>query len=214
MRNSEKLDKKKWHNAGDIASCEYKCSYCDRLVASDFGYYYQGGGETSISICGHCGRPTFFHEYRNKQYPSPSFGNNVEHLPEDVEQVYNEARQCYSTNSFTSCVLTCRKLLMHIAVEKGAEKNDYFINYVNYIADNGYVPPDSKDLVERIRELGNEANHEIVIMEEEDAEELLSFIEMLLRFIYEFTGKSSAKNTKPPSQKVPVDIAPRIGPRK
>ena len=33
---------------------------------------------------------------------------------------------------------------------------------------------------------GNEATHEIAVMGEQDAKELISFIEMLLRFIYEF----------------------------
>ena len=40
--------------------------------------------------------------------------------------------------------------------------------------------------VDHIRKKGNEANHEIVLMEKEDAEDLLVFSEMLLKFIYEF----------------------------
>ncbi len=33
---------------------------------------------------------------------------------------------------------------------------------------------------------GNEATHEITLMEEKDATELLTFTEMLLKIIYEF----------------------------
>ena len=75
---------------------------------------------------------------------------------------------------------------MHIAVDKGAEEGKRFIEYVEYLSDSGYVPPDGKGWVDHIRKKGNEANHEITIMLEEDALDLITFSEMLLRFIYEF----------------------------
>ena len=40
--------------------------------------------------------------------------------------------------------------------------------------------------MDHIRKKGNEANHEIRLMKKADAEELISFSEMLLKFIYEF----------------------------
>jgi hypothetical protein len=43
--------------------------------------------------------------------------------------------------------------------------------------------------VDHIRKKGNEANHEIALMTRVDAEELLSFSEMLLKFIYEFPSR-------------------------
>jgi hypothetical protein len=48
-----------------------------------------------------------------------------------------------------------------------------------------YVPPNGKQWVDHIRKKGNEATHEIALMSEADAKELLVFLEMLLRFIYE-----------------------------
>ncbi|GIW50780.1 MAG: hypothetical protein KatS3mg081_0135 [Gemmatimonadales bacterium] len=57
---------------------------------------------------------------------------------------------------------------------------------MQYLVDHHFVPPDAKDWLDHIREKGNEANHEIVIMSKEDAEELVSFSEMLLKFIFEF----------------------------
>ena len=75
---------------------------------------------------------------------------------------------------------------MHIGVEQGAEEGKNFIFYVNFLADKGYVPPNGKHWVDHIRKKGNEANHEIVLMERGDAKDLLIFIEMLLKFIYEF----------------------------
>jgi hypothetical protein len=94
-----------------------------------------------------------------------------------------------TVNSFTSAVLTCRKLLMHIAVEKGAPIGKSFLDYVEYLADKHYVPPDGMGWVDQIRKKGNEANHEIKIMSRDDAEELIEFSEMLLKIVYEFPAK-------------------------
>src|SRR5689334_9357790 len=53
-------------------------------------------------------------------YPSTPFGPKIEELPSEVEKAYLEARSCLSVNAATACELICRKILMHIAVEKGA----------------------------------------------------------------------------------------------
>jgi hypothetical protein len=95
--------------------------------------------------------------------------------------------------AFTAAVLACRKLLMHIAVDKGASEGKPFIEYVEYLSNKGYVPPNGKVWVDHIRGKGNEANHEIKIMTKEDALDLVTFIEMLLKFIYEFPSRISPK---------------------
>ena len=87
---------------------------------------------------------------------------------------------------------------MHIAVAKGAKAGESFMSYVEYLSANHYVPPDAKDWVDHIRRKGNEANHEIVIMSKADAEELISFCEMLLRLIYEFPAAIRRKASSKP----------------
>jgi Domain of unknown function (DUF4145) len=63
------------------------------------------------------------------------------------------------------------------------------VAYVEYLAGRGYVPPNGKTWVDHIRKKGNEATHEINIMKQQDAQDLLIFAEMLLKFIYEFPKK-------------------------
>ena len=60
---------------------------------------------------------------------------------------------------------------------------------VEYLAANGFVPPNGRGWVDHIRKKGNEATHEIVFMTDKDAQELLAFSEMLLKFIYEFPSR-------------------------
>ena len=108
------------------------------------------------------------------------------HLPGDVENLYDEARKCLSVSSYTSAVMSCRKLLMHIAVEKGADENQKFIDYIDWLQEKNYIPPDGRHWVDYIRQKGNEANHEILLIGKEDAESLIKFLGMLMKFIYEF----------------------------
>ncbi len=61
--------------------------------------------------------------------------------------------------------------------------------YVCFLADNVWIPPNGREWVDEIRKRGNEQNHEIVLATREDAAELLDFIEMLLRFVYEFPAR-------------------------
>jgi len=78
---------------------------------------------------------------------------------------------------------------MNIAVAQGADPGKSFVEYVEYLASYGYVPPKGKGWVDHIRKKGNEANHEIAVMSRPDAEELISFTEMLLKFIFEFPSR-------------------------
>jgi hypothetical protein len=151
------------------------------MVTSNKGYHEAERGNY-IWICP-CGNPTFF--LGSKQYPGCPFGTEIKGIEEaGVKELYDEARSCTASQAFTAAVLVCRKLLMHIAVEKGAPQGQSFIEYVEFLSDNHYVPPDGKGWVDHIRKKGNEATHEITIMSEEEAKDLMIFTEMLLRFVY------------------------------
>ena len=81
--------------------------------------------------------------------------------------------------------MACRKILMNIAVHKGAPEGKRFVEYVNWLKDHHYIPPGGEGWVEHLKDRGNEANHEIKIFQQEDAIKLMTFAEMLLKFIYE-----------------------------
>lgn len=116
-----------------------------------------------------------------------------------VEQLYEEARRATASGCYTAAVLCCRKLLMHIAVAKDAPTGGNFVSYVEYLSEKHYVPPDAKDWVDHIRKRGNEANHEINMMKEPDAAELIAFVEMLLKLVYEFPAAMKKKTAGQPA---------------
>lgn len=186
-----------WSNLEGLHSHKYVCGYCSSSIAVNQGYngrIENSSKYSSIYICHHCHQPTYFPVVGAGQFPGVAFGSPVAHIPhKDVEELYNEARQAISVNAFTGSVLCSRKLLMNIAVSKGADTNLKFAEYVNFLADKGYVPPNGTDWVDHIRTKGNEATHEIAIMTREDAEDLITFVEALLIFIYEYPGMMAAK---------------------
>ncbi len=188
-----------WHE-GLIESRDFICGHCGSPLASERGWYAYDWQSTIVAyiyICHKCAQPTYFGP-GGKQIPGVVYGNPVHDVPDHVEYLYEEARNCTASNASTAAVLCCRKLLMNIAVSKGASKGQKFIEYVEYLSDNGFIPPDGTDWVDHIRKKGDEATHEIAIMEREDAEELLSFVEMLLKFIYEFPAKMKRKTSADP----------------
>jgi len=185
----------KWENPGKPPSQSFTCGYCSRSVASNEGWtaHSPSGHIARIYICHQCSHPTAIIDGHG-QVPGSQFGNPVSDISDSsVESLYDEVRRCTAASCYTATILGARKLLMHIAVSQGAKPGLNFTDYVDHLSNNGFVPPNGKTWVDHIRKKGNEANHEINIGTKVDAEELLTFIEMLLKFIYEFPSKMNKK---------------------
>ena len=186
-------DGNNWYQLSDLPVKSFYCGFCGDKVSSDRGYRNGRGPDGTIDIhgiiliCPNCKGPIFFPwSVNQEQIPGPAFGNPIKNLPIELEKLYEEARECTKNLCFTASVLISRKILMNIAVQQGAEEGKTFIQYVSYLSDMGYVPPNGKGWVDHIRIKGNEANHEIKLMSREEAEMLIIFLEMLLKFVYEF----------------------------
>jgi hypothetical protein len=192
-----------WQNTVMFSGKNFACGYCHREVAPNQGFMASlhesampsgqvsgpSVGSAFIYICANCRQPTYV-DPLGQQTPGSSFGAPVSDVPADTSSFYDEVRRCMSVSAYTSAVLGCRKLLMHIAVEQGAAPGRNFVEYVTYLEDNHYTPPGSKVWVDQIRVQGNEANHTITIMAREAAENLISFCEMILKFVYEFPKRA------------------------
>jgi DNA-directed RNA polymerase subunit RPC12/RpoP len=195
------LENEFWASTSTLWSRSYLCGHCGKEISSNVGYRYgieEKEQAAYIYICHACGRPTYFlmEQYDKviEQVPGGIPGKDVMHLPPEVEGLYREARQCCQVHAYTASALCSRKLIMSIAVDQGAAKDLKFIQYVNYLDDNGYLPPKGKVWVDHIRDVGNDATHKIAPKSRADAEELIVFLEMLLCFIYEFPARIEDKH--------------------
>jgi hypothetical protein len=179
----------KWRNPETFISLSFICWNCNNNVASDKGYRTEdANSKKKIYICPYCKAPNVF-DMNGKIILSPLIGREIEKLPENIMNVYDEVRKCMQSTCFTGAVMLMRKIIMNIAVHEGAGKNKSFVEYINYLCDNGIVHKKSKNKADSIRELGNNANHEIENRTEEEAQNCFEFIELLLMENYEFADE-------------------------
>lgn len=179
-----------WKDAENKKTFNYICGYCGSDIASQLGYSFvpSSSGEERlheyIRICHKCSKPTYISK-EGEVVPSAIYGKNIKHLPDEIEVIYNEARKCFSINAFTSVIMCCRKLIMHIACENGAKEDLPFGKYVQHLKDEGYVAKPIHNLAEAILKYGNIANHKLELYDEDAATNIMLFTETILRTIYE-----------------------------
>lgn len=96
--------------------------------------------------------------------------------------------------AYSAVLLACRKLLAHVAVDKGASPNKPFAFYIDYLAEHHWIPPTAGTWVKPIKDYGNQATHEIYLASLEDGSLILEFSYFLLMFMYELPSRVSQGN--------------------
>jgi hypothetical protein len=131
--------------------------------------------------------------------PGSAFGPTIEGLPDDVRAAYDEARRCMQASSFTGAEPLSRKILMHVAVEKGAKEGDKFAAYLAHLEKEGYVTPPMRSWVGLIRDNGNAATHKLATPDRQRAESTVMFTAELLRLVYEMEYMARKYVGSPPA---------------
>lgn len=122
-------------------------------------------------------------------YPPAPAGSQVRNLPADVDGAWREARTAHAVAAYTAAEIMCRKILMHVAVDVGVSKTGAtFVQYVDELNKAGYITTGLKQAVDRIRNRGNVANHELPASSEEDSQTTIQITEHLLRGVYGLRG--------------------------
>jgi DNA-directed RNA polymerase subunit RPC12/RpoP len=163
-------------------------------------------------VCGHCGRHTSGRVIARDSatvwlrctsclsgsvqvengnfFPTLKFGQIVEHLPDMVHTAFDEARICFSNMAYTASDLLCRKIIMNVAVDKGADEGLKFVQYIDYLVKVGHITPSMRVWVKIIKDNGNDATHKIEISDKRRAETTLTFTTQLLKILYEMPAKA------------------------
>jgi hypothetical protein len=181
---------------------KYTCGWCGSFVSSVVGSDAQGSVQVRgrgrvagivgyLRLCPNCNHPSFIDREGNATPPS-AYAEPVAGLPKNLASLYNEARDCIGINASHAAVMVGRKILMHVAVEQGAGEGRRFVEYVDYLVENNLVPPGTRDWVDEIREVGNDANHEISPITQAEARAVVDFVAMLLKLVYEFPARGAA----------------------
>lgn len=185
-----------WSYLQEIPQMTFNCGYCGSKTGNNKGFYCgdEFRGDTYIYICPVCGRPSFYE--KGKITPGSKYGQHIDNLPETVESIYEEARSSYEVGAFTGVILICRKILANVAINFGAKDGLNFVEYVDYLIDNGYVPENSRTWIDEIRTEGNSATHNQTSKNQKEAERILDFVEMLLLINFKFNRNYVEKKEK------------------
>lgn len=190
-----KFKKAKWDQLSNRGSRSFVCWNCSEKIASEKAYVTSDGRGSHFSfiyICPNCNAPIIkCDEKKDVLLPLP--GKDIDKLPENIEIIYFEIRKCMQSGCFNGAIMLMRKLIMHIAVEEGEEEGKNFVEYVDFLYDNGVVPKKSKNKSDSVRTLGNSANHSVENRTLEEAKNCFEFIELLLKVNYEFADEEEEK---------------------
>lgn len=163
-------------------SKEIVCFNCQKSL-SPLQIVSEGRRIPDIYICPNCFAPNVFGEDGEPLLQS-LYGQELKGLPEDIESVYNEMRNCFSIGAFTSVVMLARILIMRACVESGAGKGWGFAEYVEWLEKKDHLPKQIGDGLSEVRKLGNEANHEINTRSKEEAKFSIDFMGKFLSSFY------------------------------
>jgi len=160
---------------------KYECGHCGAKVS---GAVIARHENIMWLLCPNCGNGSV-RDQKGNIHPAVTFGPYITGLPSDIAEAYEEARRSMSVSAFTGAELICRKILMYVAVEKGAKEGESFTFYLDHIEKVGYITPPMKTWVNLIRKHGNIAAHILEKPDRRRAESTLMFTAELLRIVYE-----------------------------
>jgi hypothetical protein len=110
--------------------------------------------------------------------------------PPELCALFEEASKSFAAGAYTSATMVCRKLLMSCACHEQSlagqtvEEGKTFVYYVDYIVNSVLTFPRAKTAIDKIRDIGNEANHHVAIVNPVDAERSMTIIQYMLNAIY------------------------------
>lgn len=118
------------------------------------------------------------------QYPEIREFHPAISWPGPLAKLYDEAAKAYSAGAYTAAAMVCRKVLMAVACHEGDGEGKSFTAYVDYITSTVLVFPKAKPAIDAIRDIGNDANHEIDFVVKDDAKRAMQIVVYLLNAVY------------------------------
>lgn len=187
----------------DLAWRSIRCPDCTSKQAIVLALRY--GANTCWAKCVGCGKAIAV----NSGVVSPPSRplRRIEGLPSETEYAWSEVRDCLSVRAATAAVQMARKIILHVAVEKGLpEKDDKgraptFAACVEYLETEGFITQQMTPWLNRIREVGNAGAHEIEPVTNEQGLDVARFVEQLLVMVYEMPALMEAGDSidEPPA---------------
>jgi hypothetical protein len=124
------------------------------------------------------------------QYPQAKQFHAHPSWPPELASLYEEAAKSFAAAAYTSSSMVCRKVLMSCACHEQStagetvEEGKSFAYYVDYLAGKVLTFPRAKTAIDKIRDIGNDANHHVAFVSQVDAEKSMTIVQYMLNAIY------------------------------
>lgn len=118
------------------------------------------------------------------QLPEAKHFQPGERWPQDLSQLYDEAAKSFAAGAYTATTMVARKLLMATACKEGDTDGKQFAPYVDFITGTVLTFPKAKEAIDKIRKIGNEANHSVQFVSRDDAKRAMEIVTYMLNTIY------------------------------
>lgn len=120
----------------------------------------------------------------SKIYPNPLPEKTDERIPETIKKDFDEALLCLSVGANLGAAVLARRALQTMCKDKGATKKD-LKDQIDELFTKNIITKDLKDWSHEVRYVGNDAAHPNGIMvQREDAEEIIDLLESLCEVLY------------------------------
>jgi len=160
---------KKYMPVGDVLYAILECQGCNEWFVAERERY----GDEWIAV-----------------YPIPHKYVS-EDIPEPIKSEFEETHLCYAVGAYRGCLSMCGTALEAVWRERGASG-------LEDLRDKGTISPQLFEQARKVRLWGNVAKHEPMpdVVEKEDSEQLLTYLEALLDAIYVQPKRLSALTQK------------------
>lgn len=134
--------------------------------------------------------------YQTYQYPEPTKKeydglfldqNELFEVPEEISDLYQEVTQAYKNQTPILCGVGLRILVEAICLDQEIEGYN-LVEKIKALKNEGLISQQELPILDKLREIGNAAAHEIKAMQEDTLKHALLIINHIIRSIYILPG--------------------------
>jgi hypothetical protein len=185
------------------------------VVSHDGSHRRDGIDQVSSLICRNCGQGTVVveeqwvgdHPVRERMtggmlswrgfhwWPLPQAKKSAD-VPSDIADALAEAATALAAGCYRASAVMARRTLEAVTADQG-ESNGTLATRLAALSSKGVLQPTLGDWAKEVRLVGNTGAHfdPIDTVPKEDAEQLLSFVQELLRYLYELPAELNRRRS-------------------
>lgn len=176
------------------------CSNCEEIVIAVF----DGSSSASYSPNSCPGDPRKFGWNIFKSYPTPAPSKCPTHTPDELKRIFVQAANALKRGDSDASGAMSRKVLdvsTQQLLSADSKKYGNIQGRIDALAAANKLTPDLKEWAHQLRLGGNDAAHDLDPFTQEEADELLSFAELYLIYVYSLPARLKERRERAEKEK-------------